>query len=94
MAPNFKKAAVLAVMMVLALVAGAAVAVETQTVVGIVTDGFQIEAEDGSVYDIADSEKGTELLAQVGKKVMAKGTVVIEGDYKTLTIESFTVLGE
>jgi len=64
------------------------------TVVGTVNDENQIVDNDGTVYDVADNEKGEELMEHVGKKIQVMGTVMEGDDGKLITITSFTVVEE
>jgi len=64
------------------------------TVVGTVNDENQIVDNDGTVYDVADNEKGEELMEHVGKKIQVMGTVMEGDDGKLITITSYTVIEE
>ena len=64
------------------------------TIVGTVNDENQIVDNAGTVYDVADNEKGEELMEHVGKKIQVKGTVMEDEELKMITITSYTVIGE
>ena len=64
------------------------------TIVGTVNDDNQIVDDDGTVYDVADNEKGEELMEHAGKKIQVKGTVMEGDDGKLITITSYTVMDE
>jgi hypothetical protein len=52
----------------LAMVSTAALATEDVTVTGTVNESYQIVDDGGVVYDVAESEKGNEVVALIGKK--------------------------
>ena len=64
------------------------------TIVGTVNDENQIVDDAGTVYDVADNEKGEELMEHVGKKIQVMGTVMEDEDLKVVTITAYTVLEE
>ena len=67
---------------------------EDVTIVGTVNDENQIVDNAGTVYEVADNEKGEELMEHVGKKIQVMGTVMEGDDGKLITITSFTVVEE
>ena len=72
-----------------------AVSVETMmTVTGFVNDYYQIESEDGSIYDIGVGEVGDELIQHTGERVKVSGNVVDEEGELTITVTSFKVITE
>lgn len=67
----------------------------TTTVVGTVNYNFQIVAENGATYEVADTDKGGDLLFHVGLKVSATGTVSVDEDgTRVIDVLSFTLLEE
>lgn len=65
------------------------------TVTGTVSDDYQIVDNQGQSYDIAESAKGEELVAQAsGKTVEVTGTLEEEAGMKTIVVESFKILQE
>ncbi len=64
------------------------------TVTGEIEMGYNIITEDGTVYVIADTEKGEELAAMVGEIVKVTGTVEESEGEKVITVESFTVVNK
>ena len=64
------------------------------TIVGTVNDENQLVDNAGTVYEVADNEKGEELMEHVGKKIQVKGTVMEDEDGKLITITSYTVMEE
>lgn len=80
-----------------AVAAGSTLAAEAKkTIVGIVTESYQIITDNDEVYDIGESELGDKIIENAGKKVKATGKVEYdeEIDTRTITIESFTVIEE
>lgn len=61
------------------------------TIIGTVTEDYQLFAEDGTIYEIADTEMGTELLNHVGQKVEVNGTITEEDGVKIITVTSYTL---
>lgn len=62
------------------------------TVTGEISDSNEIIAQDGTIYSIAETEKGDELAAMVGEVVEVTGTVQEAEGGKIITVESFTVV--
>ena len=63
------------------------------TIKGEVNDNYQIVAEDGQIYEVADTDKGTEVVLQhTGKIVKISGTIE-ESDEggKIITVISYEV---
>ena len=59
------------------------------TIVGEVNDEYQIVAKDGTIYEIADTELGNEVLKLVGSVVEVTGDVNEEDGVKVLDVKSF-----
>ena len=59
------------------------------TIVGEVNDEYQIVAKDGTVYEIADTELGNEVLKHIGEVVEVTGDVDEEDGVKVLDVKSF-----
>ena len=80
-----------------AMVAGSALAAnEKKTIVGVVTESYQIVTDNDEVYDIGENEIGDKIIENAGKKVRATGKVEYdeETDSRTIIIDSFTVIEE
>ena len=78
-----------------ALSFGPALSADEVTIVGTVNDYYQIETDEGEVYDIGDSEQGDELIGHTGAIVKATGTVEEDEDgMKVITVTSFVVIQE
>lgn len=67
---------------------------EEVTVVGTVTEEGLLEAADGRVMEVLDTEEGAELLGQAGKKVEVTGVVAEDGDTITIEVTNFTIVEE
>ncbi len=74
------------------LFAGSAICGNAVTIVGTVTDAYQIETKDGTVYDIGDTEQGQEVGDLVGKQVKVQGTVEEEEGVKVISITAFKII--
>jgi hypothetical protein len=61
----------------------------TVTIVGEVNDQYQIVAKDGTIYEIADTETGDELLKLIGSVVEVTGQVEEEDGVKVIDVKSF-----
>ena len=83
---------VLAGMMMVSLIAPIQAAAAEVKITGVVSDTYQVVADDGTVYDVADTDTGNELLDHVSRKVAVVGTVGGEEEVKVLTVLSFKVL--
>jgi hypothetical protein len=59
------------------------------TIVGEVNDQYQIVAKDGTIYEIADTELGNELLKHIGEVAEVTGDVEEEDGVKVLDVKSF-----
>ena len=59
---------------------------------GKITAENELVADDGQVYNIADTEGGQNLLENVDKMVEVKGTVAEKDGKKEITVDSFRVV--
>ena len=82
----------LCAMIIIAFLSGTAISGKTMTITGTVNDNYQIVADDGQVYEVADTEKGVEVVDLVGKKVKVTGTVEESDEGKVITITSYEVI--
>jgi len=76
------------------MVSAIAVAAEDVTITGTVNESYQIVDDSGTVYDVAESEKGNDVVELIGKKVEVMGTVVDDDGTKVITIVSYKVIEE
>ena len=81
--------ALLAGLMIAVLAAAPALAVET-TITGLVRDTFELEAEDGTVYFIDETDTGFDLVAHAGKMMQVTGEVKEEEGVMVISVTSFT----
>ena len=79
---------------VLFVSAGLVLAGEQVTILGTVTASYQIVTEDQEVYDVAESEKGDEVVELIDRKVKVIGTVEEKDDVKVITVTSYEVIAE
>jgi hypothetical protein len=86
----------LAMMVVVSLCGPAAVlSGEPVTLTGEVNDSYQVVSDDDQTYEVADTEKGNELvLNHIGERIKVSGSVEEEDDVKILTVTSFELLKE
>lgn len=62
------------------------------TITGTINDTYQIVAVNGTVYEVADTDMGNDLLNHVGKTVEVIGEVVEEEGAKVINVKSYKVL--
>lgn len=86
-----KRVVLLAAILLVVWGVGAALAGDV-TITGQVNDDYQIVTDKGDVYDVAETEKGDELSANVGKTVEVQGTLMEEEGSKIITVVNFKVL--
>jgi len=87
-------ALLLCVLFVLFVIAVPALAGEQATILGTVTASYQIVTEDQQVYDVAENEKGDEVVELIDRKVKVIGTVEEKNDVKVITVTSYEVIEE
>jgi len=79
-------------MLMIAFIVGPAISADSVTITGIVNDNYQILADNDQVYEIAEGDKGDELIELVGKKVKAVGiTEEIDGE-KIIAVTSYEII--
>ena len=91
---KMKKMTIISLLAVFALVFAASlgIAAEQITIKGQVTEDNQFMTEDGEVYDIADTEKGSEVMEMVDEIIEVRGTLSEDEGDKEITVESFSVV--
>ncbi len=82
----------LCAMLIVAFITGVAISGQSITIVGTVNEDYQIVADNGQIYEVADTEKGVEVVDLVGKKVKVTGTVEESDGEKVITITSYEVI--
>jgi hypothetical protein len=80
---------------IVALSAFAWAADQRVTIIGEVGEDFQVWGEDGQGYEIADTEKGNELVENmIGQKVKISGILTQMDEVLIIEVESYEVLAE
>jgi hypothetical protein len=62
------------------------------TITGTINDTYQIISDNGTVYEVADTDMGDDLLNHVGKTVEVTGEVVEEEGVKVINVKSYKPL--
>lgn len=62
------------------------------TVTGTINDTYQIVADDGTVYEVADTDMGDDLLNHVGKTVEVVGEIFVDEGVKVINVKSYKIL--
>lgn len=81
-------------MLMIAFLSGPAISADSVTIVGIMNNSYQIVTGNDQVYEIAEGEKGDELIEFVDKKVKVTGTVEEDDGTKAITVTSYEVIEE
>ena len=76
------------------LLSGNAISAGVVTITGTVHPGYQIIADDGQVYNIAENDKGYEVSRNIGEKVKVTGTVEEDEGENFITVTSYEVIEE
>ncbi len=67
---------------------------ENISITGRINGYYQLVAEDGTVFEITDTQMGDDLLSHKGSRVQAIGSVAVEDGTKYFDVKSFTVLAD
>lgn len=62
------------------------------SVVGTVLDTYQVQADDGTVYDIGDTEEGNKVLDMIGRKVKISGELEEDAEGMIIFVNSYEAL--
>jgi hypothetical protein len=90
---NRKKMIKLFIMVLTAvLVLSAQVFAAEITIIGIINDINQIVTEEGEIYEVADNDLAGELTRYVGQTVMVTGTLIEDGDVKTILVKEYEII--
>jgi len=65
---------------------------EDITITGTINDSYQIVTANGTVYEVADTDMGNDLLNHVGKTVEVIGEVIEEDEVKIIDVKSYNIL--
>jgi hypothetical protein len=66
----------------------------TVTVTGTVNEDYQIVGDDGTIYEVDDTNAGNEVIEHVGKKVKLQGALTESEGAKVITVMSYEILEE
>ena len=72
--------------------AGITASASAVTIVGTVTDDYQIVTDSGDAYDVGEGEKDDAVLEHVDRKVKVTGELEQQDDRKIIHVEDFEVL--
>jgi len=61
----------------------------TVTITGSINEDYQLVSDQGTVYEIAETEAGDMMVQYIGETVMAKGKVLTVDDQRILSVVSF-----
>ncbi len=64
------------------------------TITGTINENYEIVADDATLYQVADTDMGNDLLNHVGKTVEVIGQVTKEEDGKVIRVKSYKLLEE
>ena len=62
------------------------------TITGTINDTYQIVSDNGTVYEVADTDMGDDLLNHVGQTVEVTGELVEEEGVKVINVKSYKLL--
>ena len=88
---NRRKIAVLLTVLAILIFATPVFAAKT-TITGIVSKDMTFQAQDGTVYNIAQDDMGDTVMVYAGKSVQITGNVKIKKDKKILIVDEFKVM--
>ena len=88
---SIRIAAVIICVLSLTIIMSSQAFADKVSVVGKVNDNYQIVGEDGTVYEVADTDMGNEMLNNIGKTVEATGTISEEDGHKFITVTAYTL---
>jgi hypothetical protein len=66
----------------------------TITIVGFVNEDYQIVDKKGAVYEVADTEKGDEVLGLVGKQVKVTGNLMDADNTPIINVTLYEVIDD
>jgi hypothetical protein len=84
----------IAVFLVLAVFTATALAGGAMTVNGTITDDYLLVDDNGEIYIVNESDKGDELLENVGSRVSVTGDVEDSDDGPVIDVKGFKVISE
>ncbi len=63
-------------------------------ITGTINDANQLVDKDGQIFDVADTEKGKELLTHIGMKIQVTGTIMESEGKKLISISTYEIIKE
>lgn len=84
----------IAVLLILAVFTSTAMAGRVMTVNGTITDDYLLVDDNGEIYIVSESDKGDELLDNVGRRVTVTGDVEDSDDGPVIDVQGYKVLTE
>ena len=85
---------VISLIILVTMVTGISLAGNTVTIFGHVNEDYQIVDEKGAVYEVADSEKGDEVLELVGKQVKVTGNLMDADGTPIINVTLYEVIDD
>jgi hypothetical protein len=76
------------------MLVGVSAAGNTITIVGFVNEDYQIADQKGAVFEVADSEKGDEVLELVGKQVKVTGNLMDADGTPIINVTLYEVIDD
>jgi hypothetical protein len=64
------------------------------TIKGTINEEAQLVADDGEIYEVANTELGSEVVTLVGAKVLVMGTIEEREGKRVVTVTAYQVLDE
>ena len=90
---RLKMAMVLVMFFAVVCIPMVGLAAESVNIEGEVGDNYQIVANNGQIYEIADTTQGNDLAENhLGEKVKVTGTLEKDGDIQVITVMSFEMI--
>jgi hypothetical protein len=89
-----KKILYIFVAVLITMASAIAVAAEDVTITGTVNENYQIVEDSGTIYEVAENEKGNEVVELIGKKVQVVGTMMDADGVFIITVASYTIIEE
>ena len=65
-----------------------------KTIVGVVNNESYLEAADGNLFKVVETEMGVDLLERVGEKLEVMGVITEENGVKVIRVTAFTAVEE
>jgi hypothetical protein len=85
---------VVSLIILVTMVTGISLAGKTVTIVGFVNEQYQIVDDEGTVYEIADSEKGEEVAELVDRKLRVTGSLMDADGTPIIEITMYEVIDD